>query len=154
MGRKLVGNVAAFDPGAVTGFACFYEAELINAGVTKSLDGIEVEVAEVAEVALIEKPVIYPTNSKGDPNDLITLAIRAGEIGGLFLTERWAPVQYIRPQQWKGQTPKTINHKRTLNKLTMAEIQRLPKIPKSKAHNMLDAVGIGLWWLEKEGIRT
>ena len=156
MGRGNVRDLLAFDPGAVTGWAHFVDGVLMVAGAFRQGKG-PAHVFEVVPghreglAVVIEKPVIYREESKGDPNGLITLAIRAGEIGGLFRGS--AKVEYIRPSTWKGSTPKPINHARTMAKLKDLEKDRLPKLAKSNAHNMLDAIGLGLWWLEKERLR-
>jgi len=144
-----MGRIVAFDPGGCTGWALFEGAELAEAGTGTRVGDCDLG---GAIIAIIEKPLIYPIDSKGDPNDLITLAIRAGEIGG-WTRCLGIEVQYVTPRQWKGTTPKDISHRRILGRLSNVEKQRLPKLPKSKAHNMLDAVGIGLWWLEKGNLR-
>jgi len=148
-----MGRIVTFDPGACTGWANFLGATLRTAGVIQDTDQIGHDSgAWDATLVLIEKPLIYATDTKTDPNNLVTLAIRAGEIGG-WVKAFTVPVQYVTPRKWKGTTPKDISHRRILAKLSDTEKQRLPKLPKSKAHNMLDAVGIGLWWLEKGGLR-
>jgi len=144
-----MGRVIAFDPGAITGWATFRGPELLGAGIIRDVGEVHLG---GATLVLIEKPLIYALDSKGDPNNLITLAIRAGELGGWAKTQG-IPVRYVYPRTWKGTVPKAIGNKRTLAKLSDREKERLPEMAKSNAHNMLDAVGIGLWWLEKGNLR-
>lgn len=156
-----MGRVIAIDPGACNGYAIFYSGALVFAGVFKGEDIEELPRQAfmqfsggfALDLVVIEKPVIYPLDTKGDPNQLITLAIRAGEIAGRF---RYAnrEVEWVKPRTWKGTAPKDITNRRTLAKLTDEEKECLPRLPKTKAHNMLDAIGIGLWYLEKKRIRT
>jgi len=145
-----MGRIVTFDPGACTGWAVFKDTECLGAGIVYELRQLTLTTSTT--LVIIEKPLIYSLDSKGDPNDLIKLAIRAGELGG-YAKNLDIPIQYVTPRKWKGTTPKHISHRRILAKLSDTETQRLPKLPKSKAHNMLDAVGIGLWWLEKGGLR-
>jgi hypothetical protein len=98
------------------------------------------------EWVVIERPQVYvASRSKGDPNDLITLALMAGAVAGLleapFLTE-------YKPAQWKGQAPKDVMIERIIRALTVDEHTRV-RLPdaKSLAHNVWDAIGIGLYHL-------
>ena len=156
-----MGRIIAIDPGACNGYALFFSGALVFAGVFKGEDIEELPThcflsfsgGLVYDTVVIEIPVIYPQDSKTDPNNLITLALRAGSIAGRFRHAN-RKVEYVKPGTWKGQTPKDINHRRTMGKLTDEEKECMPKLPKTKAHNMLDAIGIGLWWLTKKRIRT
>lgn len=148
-------GVIGIDPGAVTGWSSFWEAELISAGTIKRGKLEELPVPEMLPgVIVIEKPVVYPTGlGKGDPNELIDLALWAGEIAG-WLRAR-APgvdIVFVAPRRWKGTVPKHISNERTLDALEGSERLKLPRRPRAKDfdHNMLDAVGIGLWQLERE----
>ncbi len=53
------------------------------------------------------------------------------------------------PRAWKGQVPKDIMNQRVLGRLIENEISSLPAYPKSKMHNVLDAIGIGLKHLKR-----
>jgi len=96
---------------------------------------------------VIEIPQVYRVGkSKGDPNDLIKVAVQAGqwiERAKLY----GASVYRHLPQEWKGQVPKNVHHERILAALSPAESARIPKLPKADAHNMLDAIGLGLFHL-------
>lgn len=63
----------------------------------------------------------------------------AGRLGAMHP----AP-EFILPEVWKGQTPKAIDHKRTLELLTPTERALLPT-KKTELVHVLDAVGIALW---------
>jgi len=113
------------------------------------------DVGDVAEV-VIERPQIYArSRSKGDPNDLISVALAAGLIvGEMLVDEGDTQVFEYLPAQWKGQAPKTVITERTKRALASAELSRvvLPSAA-SLAHNVWDAVGLGLYHLKKGGRR-
>jgi len=113
---------------------------------------VEEQYVEVAEV-IIEKPQIYAQHKlKGDPNDLITLAIAAGAIVMSVCTQHPdAVIHTIKPYQWKGQIPKGISVQRIQDQLMPLERESvcLPTA-KSLQHNVWDAVGIGLYWFRQQ----
>lgn len=97
---------------------------------------------------VIELPQIYRQSRwKGDPNDLIQVALTVGAL------ESRIPHQdslLVHPHDWKGSTPKNIMEGRILDRLSDKEkiifqegVQRLG----TKKHDVVDAVGIGLWAL-------
>lgn len=54
--------------------------------------------------------------------------------------------EYIEPQRWKGQLPKKRCNEIVEGKLSPTEKRFLNDIkPKSAQHNVLDAIGIGLF---------
>jgi hypothetical protein len=135
----------AIDPGADAGWAVFDERlRLVSCGLgAPHTEGLAVR------KAIIEKPMIYPGGKqKARPADIITLAVRAGESGGL-LRSAGVDVQYVEPFRWKGSVPKDVCHARIWGKLTDVErgiVDSAGKgIAPSKRHNILDAVGIGLF---------
>ena len=102
------------------------------------------------DIIVIEKPQVYaPKHWKGDPNDLINVAIVAGEIGGYYGGHDY-DVHYVLPATWKGQTPKEVTKNQIDKELDMDEMkvlkQALMKHPKGLRHNIYDAVGIGRWY--------
>lgn len=135
----------AIDPGVDTGWALFEERDgaLVRCGVgdppwTAHLLG-----------AVIEKPQVYrAAKSKGDPNDLITLAIRVGRYVEK-LAMRGIACNLVTPVEWKGQVPKEIHHRRVLGVLSLNETEIVQSaykgMPVSIRHNMLDAIGLGQW---------
>lgn len=151
-----MGGVVAIDPGKRTGWAVFDRGQLVEAGVfpvRTMLDAPPI-VAVAPAWAVLELPQIYPRGGKGDPNDLIDLAVLVGDLCGYY-RRHGLGVVLVKPRAWKGTVPKTIHNKRTLAKLTAAERAILPVRPRAgdHDHNMLDAVGLGLWQLEKKGQR-
>ena len=99
-----------------------------------------------------EVPQVYRAGaSKGDPDDLLQLA----GVVGVFSALMSADVRIgVKPREWKGQVPKDVHHKRLLKELNYLETTMIEEAaPPSLRHNVLDAVGIGLWWLKNQGIR-
>lgn len=93
---------------------------------------------------VVELPEVY-RRQKAKPSDLIDLAFAAGRAirPGVVVT-------MLRPKEWKGQTPKAINHERAWRVLTAdemtvfdLEVKRL-RIRPSQLHNLRDAVALGL----------
>lgn len=75
-------------------------------------------------------------------SDIFDLAIAAGEIGRGFRHRL-----YVTPQTWKGQVPKAIHQRAHIwPKLSETERALLPT-KKTELKHVLDAVGIGLWYL-------
>lgn len=131
----------AIDPGADSGWALFGSSRLLE----KCGLGRPTEFA-IAEV-VIEKPRIYPgAKQKARAEDVITLAVRAGEWGGRY---EHLKVRYVEPHGWKGAVPKEIHQPRIWAKLDAREKDIVDRACKgmapSKRHNVIDAVGIGLW---------
>ena len=91
---------------------------------------------------VVELPRIYPHDRTKNPNDLIDLAAVAGACSAL------GPLEFVHPATWKGQVPKEICHARMKDKLSGKE-----RVLLVNDHNVLDAVGIGLWYLERHGLR-
>lgn len=99
----------------------------------------------------VELPTIYP-HGKGDPNDLIRLAVQVGEITNdlrrsLGVLRRY--VRLVEPRTWKGSRPKEVHH-RQLRKQLGGELcgvvdAQLKGVAKSFKHNIWDAVGLALW---------
>lgn len=98
---------------------------------------------------VVERPVIYPYARQRRPNDLIDLSFVAG---ACVLTG--SNVLSVTPSEWKGQTPKDVNHRRVLSHLSFDELQVLKAgiegVPDSLRHNVLDAVGLGRWHVTGE----
>ena len=139
----------AIDPGKVSGWAVFDEQkELMQASWGDSQQFKTACKLFFYTKPVIEIPIAYPSR-KVDPNDLIKLAIMAGEYAGYLDALGFPQAQFVKPVQWKGTVPKDVHQRRILKKLKPEELERLPKRPRAKDydHNMLDAVGIGLWKL-------
>jgi hypothetical protein len=104
----------------------------------------------VPDEGWIEQPKVYPHSRKVNPDDLLKLMGLVGEWKN-YLESMGCRVEYVEPRQWKGTVPKHIHNRRTLSLLTDGEVAILPKRPRAKDydHNMLDAVGLGLWKLHR-----
>lgn len=135
----------AIDPGTDTGWAVFDSARRLKAcGLG---DPRDCHWTDLAKRVVIEQPKIYPNGGTKNPNDVLKLAVKAGEWSGYF--GRIAEVQYVVPQDWKGKVPKAIQNARDWDRLAPEEKAIVDAAARgmaaSKRHNMLDAVGIGLW---------
>ena len=94
-------------------------------------------------VVVVEYMQIYRgAKQKGDPNDVAEVNGVVGAICGAHESA----TGYL-PRQWKGQVPKKIMGKRILSKLSAAEKKCIQKCPASLKHNVVDAIGIGLFHL-------
>lgn len=131
----------AIDPGEDTGWALYDLGVLIACGLgdPRPSNPLPIEV-------LIERPEIRP-GGRARPNDIITLALNAGEWAGRYRSEI-TKVSYVTPVGWKGSVPKTKHHPRILARLTFGETLVLTRsfelVAGSKEHNIVDAVGLGL----------
>jgi hypothetical protein len=108
-------------------------------------------VAKFPSKIVIEKPQVYPgARAKGDPNDIVDLAIIVGACASILSDAR-----VVYPGQWKGQVPKTVHHARAISKLGTIErdffVKTLQDVHKTKQHNVYDAVALGLWALGRLG---
>lgn len=164
-------TLLAVDPGLNgTGWAAFRAGRLAGCGCVAGGEGGLLERIDRIVWAVridspqggrlvIEKPQIYrQRKQRGDPNDLIDIAILVGELRR-HLGPRAS--QLVLPREWKGTVPKTrklgdyIIHKRVLKRLPPAEREcyqaGLEAVLVELRHNIADAVGIGLWAL---GLQT
>jgi hypothetical protein len=134
-----------------------------------------------ADVVVYELPQVRPREdaSPGKANTLIQLAAAGAELAGR-LAGSSTPVLAVAPVKWKGAVAKPVCHSRLWGGLSDAEracigspceVERHINEAKRKGglarwkpgtnyygtwplHNILDAVGIGIWYLEKKGIRA
>ena len=148
-------RILAFDPGVHhVGWASLEEGRLMRCGLVRESKDTPLYVAlgarfddrDLAGVeVVIERPQIYKQAQwKGDPNDLIDLAMVAGVLG--YLCRRGA-VACVRPHAWKGSAKKTAVHAWIRKRLDAEELAIVDAVdvPPSLRHNVLDAIGIGLW---------
>lgn len=140
-------ELIAIDPGNTTGWATFDPTTglLHYAGTTSVQSWLAVDERPYSTL-VIEIPQVYrASQSKGDPNDLIKVAVQAGQWIERFSCTG-AAVRRVLPNEWKGQVPKTVHNKRVLACLTEDEKTRI--LP-SLDHNMVDAIGLGLFHLKR-----
>lgn len=153
----------AIDPGIRNmGIACFHGRLLCSAALIRGEQNTKVKgVALIAPMLsalqswkcarlatdriVVEIPRVYPAaQQKGDQNDLISLAVMAGAIVSMLAVPGTEILQYF-PHEWKGTGDADVCTRRILQELERAnETQYLGDCPQSLAHNMIDAVGIGL----------
>lgn len=99
-----------------------------------------------------EYPQVY-RHGPGDPADLIELA---GVVGAVVAGLSESPPVHITgylPRDWKGQVPKDVMCARIMSKLTPADLAAIQPCAPSLLHNVQDAIGIGLFHLQKLGQR-
>lgn len=145
----------AIDPGKKQcAAALFLNRELWAVDfVVRAQSGIISKPAAKGELIVIEQPVSYP-NSPVDPNDLIEIAVMGAEVAGRFIRPG-GKIVHVKPNEWKGTVPKEITAARTREILSDIENVRmdewLSKHKRGIRHNLLDAVGIGLFTLGRAG---
>lgn len=131
-------------------------------------------------IVCIEKPQIYKgSNEEKDPNDCVDVFGSARFAEAALRSRGAPPAEYHFPRVWKGQIKKPQHHRRIWSVLSPAEravfsrecgyseadierkieeaCQRLAVTRKVtgyawEAHNLFDAVGIGLWRLKRTGV--
>jgi hypothetical protein len=138
-------EILAIDPGADQAYAIY------DSSGTLSSCGLGMAPDRAFRALIIETPQVYKV-SKAPASDIVTLAIRAGiAIGRQNLTRE---VFTVTPHTWKGDTPKGIHNARILAKLRPIELEALNKCkgPAGKKHNVIDAIGIGQWFLANRGM--
>jgi hypothetical protein len=145
--------VATWDKNGWLELANFYETQWNPGGppgkamrTAAMFDGIfERELRNECERVVIECPVIYP-KSKAPPQDIMHLygaVIAIAQVCNQYFVR----VDFVEPRAWKGNVPKEIFGKRIVSKLLPKELKaaQLDKFPKTKRHDVVDAIGIGLW---------
>ena len=151
-------KLAAIDPGVhEIGWAIFNGAELEAAGLIEGslLSHLSKELEFLFDhhkpsAAVVEIPQVYQQRSwKGDPNDLISVAVVAGV--AVAALSRYTVVELVRPHAWKGNRPKNVDNRLTRTRLNAGERIKVETcgVSKGKRHNVVDAVGIGLWKLRR-----
>lgn len=100
---------------------------------------------------VIELPQVYrQSHWKGDPNDLIRVAVTVGRV------QAWIEhafrgvlgrVNLVKPHDWKGSRPKAVHCRSILAKLDPESLDRLEAcgVAESLKHNVVDAIGLALW---------
>jgi len=150
--RMNLGTLIAIDPGKFTGIAVFRNGVLETAfeRYWSTLGEQAIDMKSLMDnirpsSAVIELPQVYPVRSwKGDPNDLIKVAVQVGVCIASFA--HYCQVKLVTPKEWKGQTPKKIDNQRTLDQLAEQERKQISK----KSSHVLDAIGLGLWELRRK----
>lgn len=97
------------------------------------------------DVLVCEVPEVYRNAPR--PQDLLAVTM----VAGALCTIPAKKVCTYLPKVWKGQVPKKIHHERLLTQINADERAILDAAKKEAGagfHNAMDAVGIGLWYLQ------
>lgn len=137
-------TLLAIDPGKHTGFALFYEGELVRCGVVTPYQDMGAGCLGPDQV-VIEFPRIYPQGHPR-PNDLLELAAVAGRYEERFRDSR---IELIYPREWKGTISGDIMCRRIETSLTPIQADVLAAYKGGHRHNAIDAIGLGLWSLKQ-----
>jgi hypothetical protein len=124
------------------------------------------------DAIVIEKPQVYLGADEKNPNDLLDVYGAARMSEGMMLVLGGPAAHYVLPREWKGSFKKPSHHRQVWAALSQQEreifardaghevdfihdkieaaCERLARTGKVtgyswKAHNLLDAVGLGLW---------
>ncbi len=135
----------AIDPGILTGWATLdATGEILAVGKGEAFP------LHSNRAALIELPQVYTAGkSKGDPNNLITLAVRVGRYQER-LVSAGVLTTLVRPTTWKGQIPKDRHHPRVAATLKPHErqiVSQVAKMPLERGYSedVWDAVALAKW---------
>lgn len=144
----------AVDPGKKgAGVAYFVFGKLIQCGFPTGEDPFAVARAvadwhrgRVVDDLVAEGQQVYGRFTSTDPNDLLPLA---QVVGGVFALVEHKKRHNPLPRQWKGSVAKAVFTERLRAGLTDQEASLLSalRLPKRTEHNVLDAIGLGKWWL-------
>lgn len=139
----------AIDPGSQDGGRNTGWAVLDATGVLVACGAGPNFPVHASRKAVLERPQIYrASKSKGDPNDLITLAICLGRYVER-LESAGVPCEVFLPTTWKGQIDKDRHHLQV--DAALAEIERAvvrkfgESTSKSRNDNVWDAVALAKW---------
>lgn len=143
-------------PGGNTGVAWFRNGSLFECGLWNKVRAPKPELMWSPDVFVCERQYVRPPDIRDGSAELV--AKRINDL--LYLLEclgQWQQAVWLAnyacevfeptPVQWKGSVPKEIHNARVLARLSDAELRAIPKLPKSKLHNVIDAIGLGLWAL-------
>ncbi len=153
----------AVDPGLrVCGVAYFEDSVLKGAFLAKNpLDkerfppawyamatavdnGLDRYALESPDELVLEVPQVYRGAYGPNPLDLIEVA---GVVGAVAATVGGKALIGYYPREWKRQEDKADHHKRVLGELAEAEQAAIEACPAYLAHNVYDAIGLGLFRL-------
>ena len=166
------------DPG-VHRMACarFDDARLASVYFLKPVEFLTVDLGALDRL-VVEWPEVYQSTGHKKANDLIELGGAARFVEAAILARSSVPVLRVTPRAWKGQIKKPPHHWRIWHSLTAEErviaarafgasvedvrskiqsaCERLARTGKESgyrwaAHNLLDAIGLGLWDSKRVG---
>ena len=94
---------------------------------------------------IVEMPRVYPGMPQTDLNDLLDVMGVGAAVAALHSSQ----VEHVFPSDWKGNVKKQLMLERIWSKLSDAEKAVVQKTNKSDTEDILDAVGIGLFKLNR-----
>lgn len=147
------GSLLAIDPGENTGGAYFVDGALVWCDLLSLINGTHRAVT--ADHLAIEVMYIRPDDLKGESaavvakrmNDLLSVNLCAGQ---WIQSVNAQHTRRLKPHEWKGGLSKERHHPRVLDALAPAERALIPRLAEYKLHNVLDAIGIGLFALGRQ----
>jgi hypothetical protein len=145
--------LVAVDPGRHAGLAWFLDARLTDCALVNPDDRVQLDgPLWIPHMAVIELPCHERGDTPARTNDLFKTSFRAGR-----LAERCGArmVQTVSPHAWKGSVPKDLHNERVLKRLSQAEREIVyaacthdgKRVSVSLLNNVIDAVGLGLWYI-------
>ncbi len=146
---------AAIFEGGVLVRAAYIKSNVATGNTAAASRGMANAVRDWAGLSLnaiaLEWPRVYAARiregkaGKADPNDLLGLC---GVDGAIAMAYPYNLVDCFAPSEWKGQLTKEACQGRIRGRLSSVEMEILAAVtPASLAHNVFDAVGIGLFRL-------
>ena len=151
-------RVVAVDPGVHnSGWSSFVEEDdgswrLVEAGFIPS----DLWISQPLKVwpyenltLIIEKPEKYPTKNIYH-DDLANLSAVVDMLEEYAREHSWQ-IEKVKPAAWKGQVPKKVHHLRITNELSQLELDSIWWPTASLSHNVLDAIGLGLYQVKRLG---
>lgn len=155
-------TLLAIDPGyRYFGYSIFGGKKILKAGLSKALEsdawdrwtGQPPSFTEIAELILnteweVRHAIIeFPKVHRDTPNaeSIVRLAAACGAYTSLLQAAGFF-TEWVEPRSWKGTVPKDIMYKRILAKIPESQYVNIDRI---HDHNVIDAVGIGLWKIKK-----
>ena len=113
--------------------------------IRATLDSVDLFRQSTPALCLVEWPQIY-ADSPVNPNHLLGLA---GVAMAIVMQIKPSHVHSVLPREWKGTLDGAVMAARIEGRLTPEEIARIEPCPKSLRHNVLDSIGIGLWYFKR-----
>lgn len=108
--------------------------------------------AELAGCDLLVETMVHYEGSRTNPADLLELQ---GIAGALVMAVPWASVENVEARTWTEGVPKEVRHARLERLLEARGWEAAVDVPKprSRMSDVLDAVGLGLWWTSSRSTR-
>ena len=144
-------GLLAVDPGyRAMGWALFQGDQLESCGLARGVllsETVSKLPVTFCNELVVEDQQIYRT-TKARHADILKLAQSAGAVIGAV--KHFNLTMYL-PRQWKGTVPKEVFARRILTRLSEHEMTIFDsvKCPKSMRHNIVDAIGLGLFKLRR-----